>query len=246
MPGTEASAFNNLVNTTTPNDPGATPDPATPPAWADQLLQTVQGIKSEFDTFREQLTTPEPLPDPEPPVVPQADDSWIPKTYADVDQRIVERAQEIAANTLAERDRQTAEQAAAEDQQVKDVEKYLDQQIATLEQGSVIPKVSNPADKSDPGRQARAELFGYAYSLGTTNLLGVADTLKTFHGQGLRYDVKENKFVPLTGSQATGATAPLAGSGMSGAVATNSQPGPDFFRKNSLDMVAEYAKRAIS
>ena len=224
-----------------PQNPYATPtpapDPNAAPAWADQLLQTVSGLRSEWDAFKTDLNAP---PEPEPTPAPAANQEWVPKTYADVDQRIIERAQEIADQALAERERQAQEAFTAAQQQEHDIEQYLDQQVAQLEANNLIPKSNDPN-----GKPARAELFGYAYSLGTTNLMSVADTLKTLHSQGMRYDVREGKLVQASGSNAPGAGAPIAGGTPNGSVNQTAQPGPDFFRKYDLDMVAEYAKRAI-
>lgn len=250
----ESQAFSNFAAqppAVTPTDPAqpsgqqpaAPPDSSAPPAWADQLLNTVTSLKTEFDTFRNDLNTPY---EPEPPAPPAPAEAWVPKTYADVDQRIAEKAREQAEAILAARDEQLAQTQAYAEQQERDIETYLDQQVAQLEQAQVLPKVVNPSDRSDTGRQARAELFGYAYSLGTTNLMAVAETLKTHHAQGLRYDVNEAKLVPATGSNAPGANAPIAGGTAPGGVTPNTQPGADFFRKMDLDAVAEYAKRAIT
>jgi len=251
----EASQFSQFAAqppAVAPVDPavGATPpapDPNAAPAWADQLMQTVTGLKSEFDAFRTDLANApgeEDLnPTPPAPVAPAQE--WVPKTYADVDQRIAEKAREQAQAILDERDKQAQAAQTAAQQQERDIDTYLDGQVAQLEQAAALPKVANPADPSDPGRQARAELFGYAYSLGTTNLMAVADTLKTHHSQGLRYDVTQGKLVATTGSQAPGATAPIAGGTVPGGVPQNAVPNANFFRMNDLDAVAEYAKKAI-
>lgn len=255
MQPNEASAFSQFAaqppavppTSGVPGAPApAAPDPNAPPAWADQLMQTVTGLKSEFDAFRTDLANApeeEPLTPAAPAPTPQA---WVPKTYEDVDQRIVERARAEAQAILDERDKQAQAAQAAAVQQERDIETYLDNQLAQLEQAQMLPKVANPADASDPGKQARAELFGYAYSLGTTNILSVANSLKTLHDQGLRFDVTAGKLTPVTGgSFAPGAMAPIAGATANGAVNQNAAPPANFFKVHDLDAVAEYAKRAI-
>ncbi len=232
--------------TPTAPTPGTAPDSNAAPAWADQLMQTVTGLKSEFDAFRTDLANaPEEDLNPTPPAPAAAAEEWVPKTYADVDNRITEKAREQAEAILADRDRQAQVAQTAAQQQERDIDAYLDGQVAQLEQGQSLPKVANPTDPADPGRQARAELFGYAYSLGTTNLLSVAGTLKTLHDQGLKYDVTQGKLIPAAGSNAPGAAAPIAGGTAPGGVNQNATPGQDFFRKYDLDAIAEYAKKAI-
>lgn len=255
MPPNEAAAFSQFASQPPAAPPAApaapapgapaAPDPNAAPAWADQLLQTVSGLRTEFDAFKNEVTAPiedEPAPAPAP-----QPGEWVPQTYEDVDKRIIERAQEISAAALAERDRQAQQAAQQAAQQEQEIEAYLDQQVAALEQANLLPRVANPAlnDPNDPGRRARAELFGYAYSLGTTNISSVANTLKSLHDQGLRYDVTQGKLAPITGSAAPGASAPIAGGTPNGTVNQNGTPPANFFRTHDLDMVAEYAKRAI-
>ena len=97
----EAQTFASLTTPPAPAPGAPAPDPQATPAWADQLLQTVTDIRGEFDAFKEQLTQPEPEPEPV-----QTNNDWVPKTYADVDQRIVDQARAIAEQTLTQREQQ--------------------------------------------------------------------------------------------------------------------------------------------
>lgn len=247
----EQAAFGHLLQTPAPQNtppvtppagspptaptPPAAPDPNVAPAWADSLLQTVQGLETRIGQFEQTINTPPPPPAPDP-------EEDRPRTWAELNKRIEDKAAEKAQQLYDERAQAQANATAAQEDAVKEVEKQLDAQVLQLEQAGVLPQVANKLDKNDAGRMARSELFGYAYAMGTTNLIPVAQTLQKFHERGLRYDPRAGDFVA---TNSPGGNAPIAGGTPGGATPNNTMPSPDFFRKHSLDEVAEIAERAI-
>lgn len=232
-----------------PPVPGAQQPPVDPnaaPAWADQLMQTVTGLKTEFDQFRGEIDTtpPEQQLQPGQPGY-QAPEEWRPKTGAEIQAEIDKRARQIATETLEERDQRMQQDNEAYRQQVAGIESNLDTQVAQLEQLGYVPKIVNNNDKNDPGRRARAELFGYAYTLGTTNLGQVAQVLHQLHQGGQQFDVESGTLVRRSGNTAPGATAPIAGGTPSGMAPAAGQPSRNFFDTHNLDEIAEIAARAI-
>lgn len=220
----------------TPQQPQQ-PDPNAAPAWADQLLQTVSGLQTEFNSFKEQYNQP---PEPEQPPAPGA--YTPPRTWEELEERQRQAAREEAERIQTEKDQEAASEALAERQATDEIEANLDMQLAQLEQSGVLPKVQNPTDANDTGKRARQELFGYALKMKTTDLFAVSDTLREMHQAGKRFDAKENKFIRVT---APGADAPIAGGTPPTSSTNSTMPGPDFFRRHNLDEIAEIAQRAI-
>lgn len=180
------------------------------------------------------------------PAAPQTPEEWKPDGWGDVDKRIESRAQELLtqAEQRREAERVTAEQEAAT--QNARVEQYIDAQINQLETTGYLPRVANQADPADPGRAARQELYAYAISLGTDNLMSVAPNLYALHQNGYYFDRTTNALV-RRGSQSAAAQAPIAGASPTLTAPGPAQVGPTMqdLATKDLATLAEEASRAF-
>jgi hypothetical protein len=146
---------------------------------------------------------------------------------------------------LTQAQAQAAAETAAAEESKRQADSFIDTQVANLEKTGFLPPITNPADPADAGRAARSELYAYALSLGTDNLMAVAPNLNTLHQSGYYYDRTRNALV-RRGSQSAAAQAPIAGASPTLATA-NANPAPTMrdLATKSLDTLAEEANRAF-
>lgn len=183
------------------------------PAWAQGLVETVQGLQQQAASA-------------------QGGD-WKPSSFNDIDARIAERAQQIADQKI--QDFQTQQQQAAQQEQLQmdEANKAIDASLANLHQIGYLPPIMNPNDPNDAGRQGERELIAYAVSLGTDNLSAVAPQLKLAHDAGYFFDHTKSTMV-RRGSQTAAANAPIAGASPS--VNGMTQAGPSQRELATMDM----------
>lgn len=212
------------------------PDNNQPPEWAQQLITGFQNLNQDVTALKQTVTAP-----PAPAPAPQEQQPFKPNSWDDV----LTEAEKIAQAKIEEdRQKREAEQTAAqqaEQEQVAQIDKYLDDQVAYLEAQNILPKVANPNDPNDPGKRARVEMYAYATKLGTTNLVEVAGTLKAVHASGQYFDVNTQQFVQ---AQAPGFNAPIAGATPVATPSMGAVPSTKVLANASFDQVAEMAKRA--
>ncbi len=175
-------------------------DQNTPPAWAQGLIQTVQGLQQAQQ---------------QPPAAPQPGDDWAdrPTSWGGLKQAITTEAERIAQAKIDKMvaDQQAAAQQSAQIQQQADA--AIDGAFNQLRQTGFMPAVANPNDQNDPGKLAERELLGYALSMGAQapeHLLTAAPALKAHHDAGYYFDYTQKKLV-RRGSQTAAAQAPIAG-----------------------------------
>lgn len=213
------------------------PQNDTPPAWAQGIINDINQLKNAT-----------------PPAGQQPQD-WNPNGWQDVDARIEQRAKELVQAGLNEYQAQTQAQGEQAENARRQADSFIDQQITQLTTTGYLPQIGNPADPNDAGRAAQKELFAYALSLGTDNLLNVAPALHTMHQSGYYFDREAGQINPATGqptggfvrrgSQSAAAQAPIAGSAPG--VVPSSVAAPTMAELATMDMsqLAERASNAI-
>jgi hypothetical protein len=143
---------------------------------------------------------------------------FVPNTWEDV----VNKAKEIADETYEQRVARQAEEAEEAKRQesiaLKTIDDEFNKQLSEAEKQGLLTVVKDKKDPNDPGVQERREVFGRAAAYGTTNLLGIAQELKTLHESGIHWDnsAKQlirtktsgfNKQIPVSSSSSrTGST----------------------------------------
>lgn len=241
---------NNPPEGGTPPAGGGTPPAApTPPALSPEstkiletlqgMNETVQGIKSEWDDFKDNYQTP-PAAAPAPGTPPAGGEpapTWKPKSWDDfpalAEQKASEAVQKVLDDAKAAKD-----QADKADQEISN---EIDTQVASLEAKGKLPPVGNASDPNDPGRRARAELYGLASRMGTMNLEMVADTMTQLHSTGMHYDFKSNSW-QRTNPKPAGQIAPVGSSqGSGGAMGSE---GPSYDTIHKARSLSELARRA--
>lgn len=167
---------------------GQKEEPANEPSVNDTLKDFASTIQSEISKINERLDTlKEPVVEQEvDQEVDQASDAW-----AKVDERIKRVLSEVEQENM----RQAEEARIAEERSKAAIDEQIDTQINELENNGVLPKIKNPDDPSDEGKQSRTELLGYAIHLDSPNLSAVADALKVAHESGRYFDYKTRKFL---------------------------------------------------
>jgi hypothetical protein len=187
------------------------------PQWAQTMAQQMQQIQQQQ----------------------QNPNQWQPKTVADIDARITERAQEIAAASVKQMQDQQQQEYNQRQQQVTVLDQQVNAVYGQLRQNGLLPIVSNPYDPNDPGKQAEVELLSYAVANGASDaasMARLAPTLKALHDNGMAYDHKQNMIVRRNGSQSAAASAPIAGGSPSMQGGTPSGPGLTQSRLATTDL----------
>lgn len=214
-----------------------TPEPAKDevPAWAQSLIEQSADIAGRLDAFEEKLT-PEPVT-PEP-VEPQNNEPWKPQSWQDVEALAEEKARTIVESTLSEREQAEKDAQDAQTQAANEIDQLLDTQVAELTTASKLPAVTNENDPNDPGKLAQRELYGFALSLGTTDLKTSFDVLDNLHKAGKQFDFVKMELVDKNPAS-MGAESPV---GSSSAGASGAQPTrPDYktLHNTSLDALRD-------
>lgn len=216
-----------------PNDnttPPATPPEDQVPSWAQNLIDQNADLADRLSTFEERLQPPEP------PVVEPPTDEWKPSSWQDVDARAEEKAKTVIDNTLAEREAEAQASTEAQANAVKEIDTYLDSQVDELTKDSKLPTITNENDPNDPGKLARRELYGFALSLGTTDLKNSHNTLDALHKAGKQFDFVKMELVDKNPSM-QGAQSPV-GSSSAGASGMPTKVDYKTLHNNSLDALA--------
>lgn len=175
----------------------------------DTLKTGLETINTRLDEFDNKLTEISVTPTPE------QQEEWKPKTWDDIPKKVEETAAQVVEEKLSEKEKQEQDARKAEDAKQKQMDTFIDNQMADLEKNGVLPKIENPGDENDPGRAARRELLGFAGMLGTLDLSKASDVLKELHGAGKTYDPRANNMQgAFLRSNATpsGINAPVASS----------------------------------
>lgn len=205
------------------------------PSWAQQLIDQNADLTTRLESFEEKLTPPDPDPTPDP--TPQHPEPWTPQSWGDVDTRAEEKAKAIVEQTLAEREtaaKTEAEQASAA---AKEVDAYLDSQVAELSKDNKLPAVTNENDPNDPGKLAQRELYGFALSLGTADLKTSFNTLDALHKAGKQFDFVKMELVDKNPA-GQGANSPVGSSSAGASGATPSRPDYKTLQRMTLDQLA--------
>ncbi len=163
-------------------------EPVAEPSVNDTLKDFASSIQSEISKINERLDALNK------PAVDQEADQEVDQTseaWAKVDERI----KRVLSEVEQENTRRAEEARIAEEQSKAAIDEQIDTQINELESKGVLPKIKNPEDPSDEGRQSRAELLGYAIHMDSPNLSAVADALKVVHESGRYFDYKTRRFL---------------------------------------------------
>lgn len=199
-----------------------TPAPVAPaadtvPAWAQQFMtrmdERLNGLESAITadpTPSTQSAASQPIGTPAP--TESELQRRNPQSWADVDAYVAEQVQSGVQRGIQEFTQSLQDQNAAAQRAKEQVDAELDAQVASLETAGLLPPISNPNDRNDPGRVYRRELYGAAAKLGTTDLKAVAEvTLKPLHDQGKLYDPVSDSIIDYNAPIA-GANAPIGSS----------------------------------
>lgn len=228
-----------------PNEPPITPpaqDPPTPPAddtpaWAKQLIDQNADLSSRIDAFEDKITLPPPDPDNQPaPTPPPEPETWQPKSWDDVANRIDETAEQKAQRIVDDRDKATKERQEAATAASQEADQYIDAQVDELTKDNKLPAITNESDPNDPGKLAQRELYGYALSLGTADLKTAFNSLDALHTAGKSFDFVKMELVDKNPA-AAGANSPV-GSSNAGASGTSTRPDYKMLHNSSLDSLA--------
>lgn len=199
------------------------------PAWAQALIDQNKDLNDRLAGFEEKLT-----PVVEEPVVETPTEDWTPKSWADVDARAEEKAQQIVEQTLAQKEQAQLSAQQAEQQTAQEVDQFLDAQVEELTKANSLPAVVNENDPNDPGKLAQRELYGFALSLGTADLKTSHATLDALHNAGKQFDFVKMELVDKNPAGA-GADVPV-GSSSSGGAGTSTKP--DYKTIHNMSMAA--------
>lgn len=205
-----------------PAAPAPQPAPVQPPA-ADpnaQILTALQEVQNRQAALEQTLTNT-PAQAPQTPATPPAQDQWRPKDWEDVDERIAQKAQEIAEQKEQER----VQQAEAARQQQEQADQYIDNTLQSMRTAGLLPPVTNPYDKNDPGKQEELKLMAAAVSMGTDDLPAAMQVLTQQRRAGYDFDLNTRQFVPATAQPGQpGQPTPQPATDMWGAPVVNNQP----------------------
>lgn len=195
-------------------------------------LDTITGRLDEFETRLEGSQEEEEEEETE-------EESFRPKTWDEIPQKAEEIAEEVVERRLQETKEEQEAAQEAEKQQAKEIDTYIDGQVAALEKDNIIPKVENPDNEDDPGRSARRELFGFAAHIGTMDLTKAAETLSILHKTGYTYDPRANN---MKGEYLRSGTTP---SGINSPVGSSSRSSGNFSGKPSYNEISGLSMDAL-
>ncbi len=220
--------------------PAPVAQPEAMPAWAEQFTNSMNEKVTSLEAAL--ATNNQPAPAPAAPTSTESELAALnPQSWDQVDKYVAEKIQTGVQNGI-EQFTTSLQQQNAQAQQAKDaVDAELDAAVATLERSNIIPPITNPNDRNDPGRMARRELYGLAAKLGTTDLNAVATTtMATLHAQGKMYDPITDSIID--GAPAVpGASAPIGSS--TGTTGMN-QTGPTYADIHGARSMDELRARA--
>jgi len=206
----EPNALSNDLETT-PAIP-ETPAETTPttPDYDEQfgkITTLLEDVTTKFDSLEERINGLERPDEPAAEIITEAPNSW-----DDVYATAEARAKAAYADAQDEREQNIVAEQQAIDDKNRELDVSIDTRLAKLEKDGNFPKIINDNDPNDPGRMARAELFGLASKLGTLDLDTVSDTLNAAHEAGRTFSYQLGKFIK-SGSQPSGADAPISAPG---------------------------------
>lgn len=203
-----------------PADPAKTPEPTMAEIVAAEMSKLIDPINQRFDDFGRQIEEIKGAAPTQEPAKAEPKQNWQPKTWDDFPALVEQMGREAAEKVLAERDaavKASTDQAAATQKEIDD---NLDSQIGDLEKSGKLPKIADAQDPNDPGKEARRELFGFAYHLGTPDLVKAQGVLDNLHAAGNKFDHRAGQIIQGAKSN-PGRTAPV---GSSSAAAGNANP----------------------
>jgi len=193
-----------------------------------QIGSALQQIVARQDETEGKLA---PKEEPKP-------EAWTPTSWDDFPKVAEEKAREAARQVIEEEKaqyKQVEDERQARDQQL---ETYLNQQESELVKAGRLPEVVDINNPEDPGRKARAELFGLAAHLGSTDIKGVDSYRKAMNESGITYDPRVKQFV-RSNPPMPGADVPVRSSSNRTSVTTGNRPSPQEIRKGDFDFLVE-------
>jgi len=180
----------------------------------EEMQSTLGSLSSGLERISGQISAIEERMNQEPaeePIEEETKEEWVPGTWGEVEEKARQQAEEVVNQTLQSKEQEAEERRRAEEEARKVIDEEFDNQLASLEEKEIIPKVENERDNTDPGKLARREIFGYAAVLGTTNLVAVGEQLKREHEAGNQFDIESGQFIKVR-SEAPGQNVPVGSS----------------------------------
>lgn len=217
--------------------PGSDEEPAgdepAEPSGVEKLLQEMNqnmlAMTERVNSLEEKWSKPAPTDDGEDPeaLPPQ---NW--KALRQEFRETINQSWQEIQKSQAEEARLAAEQ---EQKEQAEIDEALDTQVNELRKSKFLPPIKDADDPNDPGKAAERELYAYAYSVGTPNLVAVSKTLKRMHDVGYYFDIKAGDFLKRD-TPHPGTTVPVAGRS---AVTPSSGPNYGAVRNLSMSQIAE-------
>lgn len=208
------------------------------------LGDSIKEINEKVSGFEEQFANLAPATPQEPvttPVDPNNDPRKAPPQdwgalRDEIEQTAAEKAEAIVKAKEDARQKEIEENRQNEEKLNKTFDQMADEAVTK----GFIPAITNQDDPDDAGKAGRRELFGYAAKLGTTNLLDVAENLKTLNEQGIHYDVKLGKLIQAE-YRPQGMNVPVGSSANRTGTPQGSKIDPMTIKRMSLDQLAKMA-----
>lgn len=225
-----------------PQQPAPQPQAEQTPAWAQQFITSMDerltGVEAAISA--ETGTDPNaPIGTPQPGQTQPGTQSELaalnPRDWNDVDKYVNEKIQAGVQNGIQQFTDGINTQNTQAQQAKAQVDQELDNQVAALQNEGMLPPITNPNDRNDPGRIYRRELYGAAAKLGTTDLRAVAQlTLAPLHAQGKIYDPLTDSTIDYAPAQ-PGAQAPIGSSTTTTGQAPSGPSYKDIHQARSFD-----------
>lgn len=213
------------VTPTTPTEPdewGNTPEPVeeatepatpavtdaapvetpAPPQFDPEVVARVMDEK--LAAVKDEIVNAVRPPEPEPTT---EDTSWKPEKWDDFTDHAKDVYKQMREQERSEEERIKTEAKAEEDR----INSAFDGMVTELEKDGFLPAVEDATNADDPGRKARAELYGYAAKLGTLDLKAAGTQLAELHESGFSYDPRVGKLI-RSNPKPAGADSPVGSS----------------------------------
>jgi hypothetical protein len=225
--------------------PVQTPKEEEVPKWAQEFtesmgkrLDKLEGALTsagEDDGIAQAIDPNAPVGSTTPTMTKSELERLNPQTWGDLEDYMGKKINEgVQAGIEGYQKNQTVaqQQAEAENKRIND---DFDKQVDELEKEGVLPPISNPNDRNDPGKIYRRSLYGLAAKQGTGNIKEVARlTAKPLHDQGKVYDPVSDSFIDYN-LQNPGANAPIGASSTTTGLGSNLPSYKDIHSARNMD-----------